>query len=124
METATLRTQVDHARIALALEAHRDAHGAYPASLAALDPPFPGELPTDFFAEAPYRYERFEDGTYQIYGVGPNRKDEGGRIEKDREAGDWVWRLSLPADRPRAISRGLRRAPRGLPREPVPLILD
>ncbi len=85
----------DHARLALALEAHRLVQGRLPDSLADL----PSGLPvTDPITGEPYRYGILPDGAYQLYSVGSNRLDEGGMLKKDRNAGDWVWRLAIPED--------------------------
>jgi|GEM_PF-1258543 len=95
-----LRTsvQVDHMRIAIALEQHRRRRGAFPDTLDAIADSFPGDLPLDPCTEAPYRYRLLADGTYLLYGVGTNRIDESGLLKYAFDQGDWVWRLNLPAD--------------------------
>lgn len=91
-------TFLDHARIAIALELHRQDHGAYPRSLDAVASRFPVGLPLDRFTDAPYHYRVLEGGAYLLYGVGPNGVDEGGLMKRDRELGDWVWRLRQPEE--------------------------
>ena len=42
----------------------------------------------------PYKYLRKEDGSFVLYSVGWNEKDDGGTSGKtlfDEENGDWVW---------------------------------
>jgi len=62
---------------AVALRAYRLVHGAYPASLDALA--LPRERTIDPFANgAPFKYRR-DGGSYMLYSVGPDRKDDGGK---------------------------------------------
>jgi hypothetical protein len=89
---------------ALALQAWRAEHGAYPDTLDALVPDILKEVPADPFGRGALRYRR--DGErYVLYGVGPEGRDHGGRpaaegvIDGDwrpardlRSRGDFVWR--------------------------------
>ncbi len=95
------QAQLDEARIACALERYRLAHGAYPATLEELAPAYIAEIPHDVINGEPYRYRLRSDGTFLLYSVGWNEKDEGGLIitdfhsddpddSKDKH-GDWVW---------------------------------
>ena len=68
------------AALAMALAAYKAKQGNYPETLAALSPKYVQKVPLDLFFGKPLRYERTPNG-YLLYGVGPNRKDEGG--EKD-----------------------------------------
>ena len=64
--------------IALALVIHRDAHGAYPASLAELAPSILPTVPTDPIApDGKFRYA-LRDGAPLLYSVGPDGDDDGG----------------------------------------------
>lgn len=92
------QTLLDHARIAIALEKKRIIEGQYPESLATIADEFDGNIPSDLFTGIPYAYKLLVDGSYLIYGVGPDNIDNGGRMKHDREKGDWVWRLTLPDD--------------------------
>ncbi len=96
------KTRHDLARLAVALEKHLLARGAYPDSLApvlatdpalaALHDPFDGQ---------PYRYRRDTDGGFTLWGVGQNLRDDGGAFpdastaqgSKRYETGDLVWRV-------------------------------
>jgi hypothetical protein len=74
------------------------AHGSYPASLSQIDSSIMPKVPLDLFARAPFHYKLYPDGRFQLYSVGPNRTDDGGKIEfnksgnaVDIKKGDWVW---------------------------------
>jgi hypothetical protein len=91
---------IDEARIACALERYHLAHGVYPESLDALVPACIPELPHDIINGEPYHYRLRPDGTYVLYSVGWNQKDDGGAVvykSKDNphvldyHHGDWVW---------------------------------
>jgi hypothetical protein len=73
---ARAQTDIDHALIAVALEQHRRATGAYPAAL-------PAEAPHDVATGEPYRYEATGDGGYRLWGAGADRSDDGGNEKKD-----------------------------------------
>ncbi|MHB9025875.1 MAG: hypothetical protein ACYC7E_17180 [Armatimonadota bacterium] len=64
--------------IALALQAYKAEHGAYPASLNALAPAYLKKLPDDPFAKSgPPRYKT-KGAKYLLYSIGPDGKDDGG----------------------------------------------
>jgi hypothetical protein len=96
------QTAVDHARIACHLELHKLEHKKYPAKLASLEAP----LPHDPYTGKPYVYKPDPKGRYQLYGVGWNQKDDGGKVVLrdsgglDLYEGDLVWSY-LPATRPK-----------------------
>ena len=84
------------------LELHKLEEGSYPEKLAGLDE----QLPTDPYSGKAYLYstlpEAEKTGGYQLYGIGSNLKDDGGRIVLteagwvEDEEGDIVWRYSPP----------------------------
>ena len=88
------------ARVAIALERYRLAHGEYPDSLDPLAPQFITQLPHDIINGQPLHYQRTANGQFILYSVGWNEKDDGGTVVLkkgstpgvDREKGDWVWR--------------------------------
>lgn len=63
--------------LAAALKLHRVEHGAYPATLDALDPELLESLPTDPFTNRPFRYQRRGEG-FALWSLGPNGIDDGG----------------------------------------------
>jgi tRNA A-37 threonylcarbamoyl transferase component Bud32 len=100
---STARSQVhaDLAFVACVLERHRAARGAYPESLAELVPEFAEKLPHDLFDGQPLRYRPTRDGSYILYSIGWNARDDFGAMAQPRlgepraywsnETGDWVW---------------------------------
>jgi hypothetical protein len=100
--TARGQTSVDEAQVACALERYRMAHDGLPNTLDALTPEFIPKIPNDLFDGQPLRYKKNMDGTYLIYSIGWNQKDEGGMValrkgstpRADPNRGDWVWQNS------------------------------
>lgn len=104
---AMAQNAVDMARIACNLERYRLASGQYPDKLEALMPKFMTSIPNDVINGKPLAYRLNPDGTFLLYSVGWNQKDDGGKIawrevipSKTREVyppkpnpdeGDWVW---------------------------------
>jgi len=94
------QASVDMARVAIALERYRLAHGEYPGSLDALAPQFIAKVPHDIIGGGPLHYRLTSDGQFVLYSIGWNERDDGGVVvlEKgstpsvDINQGDWVWR--------------------------------
>jgi hypothetical protein len=92
-------TGVDHAIIACALERFHRSKGQYPVNLAQVEQSSSKRFPTDLFNGQPIIYRRNSNGTYTLYSVGWNGKDDGGTVVMDPknpqqesiEQGDWVW---------------------------------
>jgi hypothetical protein len=88
----------DLARVAIALERFRLAHGEYPGSLDALEPRFIEKLPQDIINGQPLHYRRTFDGKFLLYSVGWNETDDDGQVASaksgvmDNSKGDWVWK--------------------------------
>jgi hypothetical protein len=99
-KTAYGQNAVNMARIAIALERYRLAHGEFPDSLDAIAAQFPNGIPHDIINGEPLHYRRTDDGQFVLYSVGWNETDDGGvvvlkkgsTLEVDRDRGDWVWR--------------------------------
>ncbi|MGD0745120.1 MAG: hypothetical protein ABSA45_08185 [Verrucomicrobiota bacterium] len=97
---AYAQESVDLARVAIALERYRLAHGEYPDSLDALAPQLMQKIPHDIIGGGPLHYRRTDDGQFVLYSVGWNETDDGGVVEYlrnsqkmvDIDRGDWVWR--------------------------------
>ena len=99
------QAQVDLARIACRLERYRLAHGSFPATLDALVPTYGAALPRDIISDQPYIYRLDKDGSYLLYSVAWNRKDDHGDISwpgsahatnSSEESLDWVWPNHVP----------------------------
>jgi hypothetical protein len=95
---ARMQSYVDLARVAIALERYRLAHGEYPESLDVLAPQFIANIPHDIINGQPLHYRRTADGQFVLYSVGWNETDDGGVValtdagNVDNRKGDWVWR--------------------------------
>jgi hypothetical protein len=102
-KSARSQTFVDITLVACALERHRLAHGQLPDTLATLVPQFLEKIPTDVMDGQPLRYRKNADGSYLLYSIGWNQKDDGGsRVmvngttsSVDEKQGDCVW--TMPA---------------------------
>jgi hypothetical protein len=83
-----------------ALERHRLATGSYPKALTELAPRFAATVPTDPMTAQPFGYRLETDGTFTLYGVGPNKKDDNGVFEAKIGGGDldWVWPPASPTE--------------------------
>ena len=82
---------------ALALQAWRAAHGAYPDTLEALVPDILGAVPADPFGNGPLKYRRAGD-KYALYSVGPDGQDDGGEPAVQRAKDDGQWHYNEAAD--------------------------
>ena len=93
------KTQVflDEEIISCALERYYLKNHCYPKTLAELVPAFATALPNDIFGGAPYKYVLKSDGTYLLYSIGWDEKDDVGKpfSSGKPETGDWVWPKSL-----------------------------
>ncbi len=62
----------------IALKRFELRHGKLPATFGALAPEFLTELPRDFMSGKPLRYRLNADGSFLLYSVGDDGKDDGG----------------------------------------------
>jgi hypothetical protein len=86
---------------AIALKRYQLKHGNYPADLNLLVPELISAIPHDPVDGRPLRYRLNPDGTFLLYSIGENGKDDGGNpsLEKGFESSypswrfgrDWVW---------------------------------
>lgn len=74
------------ARVAVALEIERRAHGEFPVSLESVDAPT-----TDAWSGEPFGYRPDGNGGYVLWSVGEDGRDDGGDREKDM-----VWAAGPP----------------------------
>jgi hypothetical protein len=81
------------------LERHRLATGTYPKSLGDLVPKWVPAVPLDPMDGQPLHYRLNADGTFTLYGVGPNHTDDNGVFESNqRQDLDWVWPPNHPTE--------------------------
>ena len=85
------QTLANEAYIACGLERYRLAHGQYPETLDALVPQLAVKLPHDIIGGQPLKYHRTAEGTFVLYSVGWNGRDDGGVPGKAVGEGNWVW---------------------------------
>ena len=71
-------------RVAAALTAYRADKGSYPKSLDSLAPSYLRDIPEDLFAAKPLKYVPNSNG-YLLYSVGANKKDDGGKWDRDNK---------------------------------------
>jgi len=84
---------------AIALKRYHLKHDAYPPNLAALTPDFLSEVPRDSIDGQPLRYRLNADGTFLLYSIGDDGKDDGGDATPPegvksiqwQRGRDWVW---------------------------------
>ncbi len=91
MKSARGQTLMDEGIIACALERYWLTNKEFPDGLDELVPRFLERVPHDVVTGKPLVYRRTSNGGYILYSVGWNQKDEGGKMEKQTEDGDWVW---------------------------------
>ncbi len=103
---ANIHTKADRSlttsRLAIAvagLERHRLATGSYPKALGDLVPKWVPAVPLDPMDGQPLRYRLNADGSFTVYGVGPNHTDDNGVFESQQGQDlDWVWPPSHPTE--------------------------
>jgi hypothetical protein len=98
------------ARVAIACVRYKQATGRWPGSLEALVPRYLKAKPVDPFDGAAIRYRSVPTGVI-IYGVGIDRKDDGGRLGS-KPAPGYDLGLEL-SDVKRGVGRPARSTPRG-----------
>lgn len=112
LDFARIQTGLDQAVIACALERYFFDRQTYPSNLGELIPAYLTAVPTDVIDGAPMRYHLTPDGRFQLYGVGFNEKDDGGKVvfrpggKPDNRKGDWIWQYveSRAPDNPGRLS--------------------
>jgi hypothetical protein len=81
------------------LERHRLATGRYPKALSDLVPKWVPSVPLDPMDGQPLRYRLNADGTFTVYGIGPNHADDNGVFESQQGQDlDWVWPPNHPTE--------------------------
>jgi hypothetical protein len=91
--------QIGALRLSCALARYRHRHGDFPETIDTLVPEWIDAIPHDVMDGQPLRYRRSADGACEIWSVGDNRIDEGGKTDPKQKnfskQPDWVW--SIPA---------------------------
>ncbi len=84
--------------IAIALKRYQLRHSVWPNDLKSLVPEFISEVPRDPIDGQPLRYRLNQDGTFLLYSIGSDGKDDGGDATPTSphfsywlRARDWVW---------------------------------
>ena len=97
-QTLLLEARQRQALAALALERFFVKHAKYPAALTELTPDFLPAVPLDPCDEKPLRYRTTPTGRYQLWSVGLDSKDDGGKVKirpvsmsSPDYLGDWTW---------------------------------
>ena len=102
-KAATAQTARNVIVTAIALKRYELRHHQLPDKLNQLVPDFLKSVPTDYMDGQPLGYRLNADGTFLLYSVGENGKDDGGNpsLEKGAESSsfnwlnpdalDWVW---------------------------------
>jgi hypothetical protein len=85
---------------AIALKRYQLKHGNYPPDLKSLVPEFVPRVPRDPVDGQPLRYRLNPDGTFLLYSVGENGKDDGGNpaLEPGAESSNYFWLNSEALD--------------------------
>jgi hypothetical protein len=80
-EHRLVQAQARSVLTALAVERYRRKEGQWPASLTALVPEYLAQVPLDPYDGQPLRYSRLTNGVV-IYSLGPDRTDNGGKLDR------------------------------------------
>jgi hypothetical protein len=95
-------TQHEMVKTVIAMKRHELRHGEWPARLAALTPAFLPAIPRDFMDGQELRYRLQSDGSFTLYSVATDGRDDGGdpspvssdqylRDNSEWGGRDWVW---------------------------------
>jgi hypothetical protein len=106
---AFTQTALNQASLACGLERFRLETGEFPDQLEQLMPRYLTRLPLDVLTGQPLRYRRIDTNRFELYSLGWNGTDEGGRpaplhfdfrgrleLWRSLAEGDWIW--SYPAE--------------------------
>jgi len=82
-----VQVQREMVQAAIALQRYELRHGKPAVDLQALVPEFLRELPRDYFAAAPLRYQPGGRDEFLLYSVGGDEKDDGGSAHPEQQGG-------------------------------------
>jgi hypothetical protein len=124
-KAARLEVQREMTVTAIALKRYSLRHGRFAPSLAALVPDYLPQPPKDLIDGEPLRYRLNADGTYVLYSVNEDAKDDGGDPSPTSPASqnyafgngrDMVWPMPATAEEiAEAQTRVTKKTPRGQP---------
>ena len=99
-KAATAQTARNVVVAAIALKRYELRHHQLPDKLNQLVPDFLESVPTDYMDGQPLRYRRNADGTFLLYSVGENGKDDGGNPspEESIESSSYYWQNFVALD--------------------------
>jgi hypothetical protein len=99
-KAATAKTAQNVVITAIALRRYELRHHQWPDTLDELVPEFLKSVPTDSMDGQPLRYRRNGDGTFLLYSVGENGKDDGGNpgLEQGVESSSYYWQNFVALD--------------------------
>jgi hypothetical protein len=84
-DRGAMRAQLNQVMLALAEFQRRE--GVFPPSLAALAPQYLAAVPDDVLSSKPFRYVS-AGSSYRLYSLGPNQRDDNGRMDGPSGADD------------------------------------
>lgn len=82
-----VKTMLNQALLAVALERYWVAHGKYPETLGALVPSYLDRIPHDVVTGRDMIYQRLSDAQYMLRSVGPDGDDD----RQKKSSDDWLW---------------------------------
>jgi len=93
--TKAMRSETDRSLTlcAIALKRYSLHHGNFPTSLEALVPGFLSAVPVDYMDGQPLKYRLNDNGSFTLYSVGEDGKDDGGDLSFPEASEGWnSWR--------------------------------
>lgn len=85
----------DLSQVMLSLAEYQRREGKFPESLAALAPQYLAVVPDDLLAGKPFRYTS-DGSSYQLYSIGRNERDDGGKMGTPEGADDMLMAYPPP----------------------------
>jgi hypothetical protein len=89
--TARIQTLINETLVVCGLERYRLARGLFPDKLDALVPQFIRVVPLDPVDGVALHYRHIGQGSFLLYSIGWDEKDNGGAPTDAAGNGDWVW---------------------------------
>src|SRR5262249_9707465 len=90
---------------AIALKRYELRHGSMPVSLNELVPDFFAKPPRDPMDGEPLRYRFKEDGTWVLYAIGNDGRDDGGNPSAEQNRNSFTWQFGRDLVWPQPATR-------------------